>query len=537
MHRISKDLFVHLDVHSDYSGHGSCRIPDIVDKAVEFKMPAVALTDFNTLGGAVKFYTYAVRKGIKPIIGCSMTIVDGRPHEDSDILGVVLLATGPRGYGNLCRLVSSLADQVEYSNEAIDGNFFLNNCSGLICLAKDHSFKTPKRSIMDYYEVLGKGNLYLLTMPSYSPSRDIYDNKKLMAYSKRSGIPIVATNHVIFMSPDDTKVHEIHKCLMSGSFTGFKDFVTLAPVNQWYFQSAEKMRALLKDIPEAADATIEIAERCNFTFAQEPPRRPPVIGIRHKRKLEDILLSECRKGVKTLYSGKPTEEAEKRMEEELRVINALSLGEQFLFIKGLFDYARMRNILLMPDFPAAGTLIAYLLGIGKVNPLEHGLVFERHINLLRKINSIDMRLLCSPAGRKELLEYMSRKYGNMAIPFRYMRQSRNSGFEDALRREGLSHLEHKLNDLIISSVPDKAAIAIRPQGFRVPLPLENSNGPLPLVQFPIDSCERLGMFKLELMVVPSFSVMKKIAKVYLKTYLRDDPEIRTYKTSGVEEKT
>lgn len=507
---LNSDSFVHLEVYSDYGGQGSCRIPDILDKAVEYRMPSVALTDFNTLGGAVEFHARALKRGIKPIIGCSMVIADGKSPEDCSLLNVVLLATGPRGYGNLCRLVSSLADHDEYSNEAIDRDFFLNNCRGLICLAKDRSCLIPKKSIMKYHEALGKGNLYLLTLPSYPSSHHIYDNKKLTAYSKKIGIPIVATNHVIFMSPDDFQVHEIHKSLMSGNSTEIKNLVARDPVIQWYFKSAEKMRVLLQDLPEAADNTIEIAERCNFSLQLESANAPPVIGIRHKRKIEDILMAECSKGLNSLYPGKMRVAAEKKMHSELEVIIELALCEQFLFLKDMFDYARIRGIPLLPDFPSAGTMTAYLLGIGQADPLKHDLVFERYINPLRKPIFMNMRFMCSHEDRSELLKYLSRKYGNMAIPTHYRKHIRDSAFEDVLRREKNSDLQERLDSLIVSSAPHKAAIAIRPEGFRFPLPFDKSIGPLSIAQLPMFSCERLGMPMLEILPLNVFSAINNM---------------------------
>ena len=404
--------FVHLHVHSEYSFlDGACRLRELVARAREFSMPALALTDHGGLHGAVEFYQLAREAGIKPIIGCEIYLAPS--------FHLVLLAKNLKGYENLVKLVS----RSHLEGFGVDKDLLSSSAGGLIALSGCLSGEIPRLLLggkyaeartkaLEYREIFGPGNFYL-ELQNHSLSQEIRCNQLLTELAKETQIPLVATNDVHYLDRKEAPVRELLVSIGTLQSIHAPNPLKL-PTPEFYLKSPGEMSNLFRETPEAIRNTLKISEECNLELKLGSPHLPffPLPpGVTH----DEYLASLCQKGLSRRYGNlireNLTREIRNRLEKELKIIREMKLAPYFLIVADLVAFAREKGIPVGPGRGSAGgSLVAYALGITSIDPIEHQLFFERFLNPERPdLPDIDLDL-CQ-RRRDEVLSYLHKKYG------------------------------------------------------------------------------------------------------------------------------
>jgi len=416
--------FVHLHVHSEYSLlDGACRLKDLARRAREEGMPAVAITDHGVLYGAIEFYEACVSEGVKPIIGCEVYITpDGyknKGNKNQILYHLTILAKNEVGYKNLMKLVTISHVEGFYYKPRIDLELLEKYSDGLIvlsgCIAGEipslmllGRYEEAEARALKYQEILGKGNFYLEIQKNGIPQQDEV-NRGLVALGKRTGIPLVATNDVHYINREDAFWHDILLCVQTNANLNDEDRLKF-PTNEFYFKSHEEMKRSFEEVPEALKNTVLIAEMCelNLEFGK---LHLPQYDVPSGYDLHSYLVHLCEKGLREKFGDHPPSEVVDRMNYELRVIRETGYSGYFLIVSDFINYAKSVGIPVGPGRgSAAGSLVAYLLGITILNPLEYGLLFERFLNPER-VSPPDIDVDFCDRRRDEVIDYVRRKYG------------------------------------------------------------------------------------------------------------------------------
>jgi len=421
--------FVHLHVHTQYSLlDGACILSRLVDKAVEFKLPALAMTDHGNLFGAIKFYNLCVKRGIKPIIGCEVYVAAGsrfdknyKPGLDSNF-HLILLAKDEQGYSNLVRLVSLAHLEGFYYKPRVDREVLSQYSKGLIassaCLKGEVpsyilSGDIPKayKCADEYLNIFGKGNFYLEIMENgLSEQKTI--NSNLIKIGKELDIPLVATNDIHYLEREEAFAHEALLAIQTqttlsdpGRFKFNSD--------SFYFRSPQEMKEIFKETPEAIENTLVITQKCNLTMDFSKIHLPhfPL----PKAESEDNYLRQiCIQNLGERYP-QAKKEVKERLDYELGVIKKTGFASYFLIIWDLIKFAKENHIPVGPGRgSAAGSIVSYLLKITDIDPLAYQLLFERFLNPAR-ISMPDIDIDFCYEKRAKVLEYVAEKYGKDSV--------------------------------------------------------------------------------------------------------------------------
>lgn len=427
--------FVHLHLHSSYSLlDGANRIEDVVKKAAEMKMPALALTDHGNMFGAVQFHDAAVRHGIKPIIGCEVYVAhQGRHHREGRSAGahhLVLLAADETGYHNLVRLVSLGYLEGFYYRPRIDKELLARHSQGLICLsaclqgavasnlARD-KMEQARREAGEMAEIFGPGNFYL-ELQDHNIAEQKTVNEGVLKLSRDLDLPLVATNDCHYLEREDHHAHDVLLCIQTGK--------TIHDVNrlsykteEFFFKSAQEMETLFGHVPDALGNTLEIAEKCAFRFG-ETQNVFPDFAVPDGHDVNSFFEQVVRNGAEERFSelarlekeGRlrhPFEEYRRRLDHEIQMIQQMNFPAYFLIVWDFIRYARERKIPVGPGRgSAAGSLVSYALRITDVDPLQYDLLFERFLNPER-VTPPDIDIDFCMLRRGEVIDYVTRRYG------------------------------------------------------------------------------------------------------------------------------
>lgn len=417
--------FVHLHTHTEYSLlDGACRISELVAHAKKHKMPALAITDHGVMYGAIQFYKEAIRQGIKPIIGCEMYVahqsrLDKSSQRKETPHHLILLVKNNEGYKNLIKLVTLSYLEGFYYKPRIDKEILREHSSGLIALSAclkgeisqcilQKNIKKAKEVAIDFLDIFGEGNFYLELQKNGIPEQEIV-NENLIEISQELSIPVVASNDIHYINKEDARAHEILLCIQTA--TNLSDPKRLKfSTDAFYFNSPEEMDKNFSKIPQALENTIHIAEKCNleidFKHAQLPEFKVPP-----EHNINTYLKLLCYKGLNERYS-EVTKQLEDRLEYELSVIKKMEFEPYFLIVWDFVRYAKEKEIMVGPGRgSAAGSLVSYCLNITNVDPMAYGLLFERFLNPER-ISMPDFDIDFCYERREEVIEYVSKKYGN-----------------------------------------------------------------------------------------------------------------------------
>jgi DNA polymerase-3 subunit alpha len=419
--------FVHLHTHSHYSLlDGANKIDDLIARAKEYNMPALAVTDHGNLFGAIEFYKKATRAGVKPIIGIEAYVAGGsrfdkKPSNQFPDGGfhMVLLAKNYKGYQNLVKLSSAAFLEGFYHRPRMDKQILSQHSEGLIatsaCLKGEVNWhllngdtEAAVAAARELNEIFGDGNFFL-EIQNHGIEKQSNLIPKIEAISRETKIPLVGTNDCHYMKQDDFEAHDALICIQTGKFMSDHDRLKYQ-TDQIYFKSEEEMKRALGDHPEALKNTIEISEKCNLEL-ELGKLKLPIFPIPAKYvDADDFLNHLCIEGIKDRY-GKMTEELQSRLDYELGVIRQMGYSGYFLIVKDFCDYARSQKIRVGPGRgSAAGSLVSYALRITDVDPIEFGLLFERFLNPER-ISMPDIDIDFADRGRDQIIDYVINKYG------------------------------------------------------------------------------------------------------------------------------
>ena len=418
--------FAHLHVHTQYSLlDGACLISPLLDLAVANKMPAIAITDHGNMFGAIEFYQQAMKRGIKPIIGCEIYLAPGSRFEKSShgvqeaSYHLILLVKDETGYKNLMRLVSIGYLEGFYYRPRVDKEVLQQYSSGLIALSaclkgevpyliKTGQINQAQTTAGEYNEIFGKGNFYLELQDNRIPEQGKV-NKELLNISNNLGIDVVATNDIHYMAKEDARAHEVLLCIQTQTTLDDPNRMKFQ-TDEFYFKSTEKMQEAFPEVPNAISNSLQIVEKCNLELDFETTHLPyyePPHGKTREEHLEDL----CEKGLKEKY-GEITDVVRNRFEKEVAIIKKLGYTSYFLITRDFVHYAKEKGIPVGPGRgSAAGSIVSYALGITNIDPLKYGLLFERFLNPER-VTLPDIDIDFCYERRNEVIDYVVSKYSN-----------------------------------------------------------------------------------------------------------------------------
>ena len=428
--------FAHLHVHTEYSMlDGAARVADLVAEVARQEMPAIAMTDHGNVFGAFDFYKQAKKVGVKPIIGIEAYVAPESRFEkkrvkwadggQDDVSGggaythMTILAENNEGLSNLFKLSSLASLEGYYYKPRMDRELLTKYAKGLIATTgcpggeiqtrlRMGAFKEAMAAASDYRDIFGAENFYLEIM-DHGIEIESRVKADLLKLGKELGLPLLATNDLHYTFNEDARSHEALLCVQSGS--------TLADPkrfkfdnDEFYLKTPAQMRELFKEIPESCDNTLLIAERCNVTL-REGENLLPRFEVPTGETEDSWLIKEAERGLINRMGNRLTDAHHARLKYELDVMIKMGFPGYFLVVADLVAHAKKVAIRVGPGRgSAAGSLVAYALGITGLDPLEHGLLFERFLNPER-ISMPDIDLDFDERRRSEMIRYATTKYG------------------------------------------------------------------------------------------------------------------------------
>jgi len=427
--------FVHLHTHSEYSLlDGAAKIDNLVARAKELEMPALALTDHGNMYGAIEFYRAANKAGVKPILGCEVYFTtgtrlarDGKP----EIYHLLLLAKDIEGYRNLMAIVSDAWVTGFYYRPLVDEELLRHYSKGLIgssaCMSgiisksvESGELGEARRWAEKYAGIFGEGDFHIeLQQQGIAADNGITQtqlNVELAAIAREKGLPLIGTNDIHYVHAEDARTQDMLLCIATGKVLDDTQRMRFS-CDRFFMRTAEEMAEALAEYPEAISNTLDVAERCNveLEFGKlilpvfEVPER--LAGMDEQESLDAYLEEQCLAGMRERYGDPVPPEPLKRLYYELGVIKDKGFAGYFLVVQDFIAWARANDIGVGPGRgSAAGSIIAYALRITALDPLEHGLLFERFLNPERtEMPDIDIDF--DDERRGEVIDYVRGKYG------------------------------------------------------------------------------------------------------------------------------
>ena len=433
---MSTPAFVHLHVHTEYSMVDSTiRIPALMNQCVEHGMPAVALTDQNNLFGLVKFYRKAIAAGVKPLIGLDLRILN--EDEPDRPYSLLLLVQTNDGYRNLSELVTRSYIEGQVRGEPLARRAWLTaeSCTGLLALSgglhsdighalhAQHAEQARER--LEEWKAVFPDRFYLELIRTGRAGEEDCVHASLDLAS-RTGTPVVATNDVRFLSPGDFDAHEARVCIHDSRVLADTERPRLYSPQQ-YLRTPEEMAELFADVPEALANTVEIARRCNLDLTLGESVLP-AFPVPEGQTEADFLEAEARRGLQaaleTIFEAREIPENERaafsapyleRLQSELDVIQSMGFPGYFLIVADFIRWARENGVPVGPGRGSgAGSLVAWILGITDLDPLEHDLLFERFLNPER-VSMPDFDVDFCMEGRDDVIDYVAERYGRERV--------------------------------------------------------------------------------------------------------------------------
>jgi DNA polymerase-3 subunit alpha len=573
--------FVHLHCHTDYSLlDGACDIPHLMDIVEQQKMPAVAMTDHGNLFGAVSFYHEAKARGIHPVIGCEVYVSqqDHRVHAESNRYNhLVLLCEDLEGYRNLIQLVSTGFLEGFYYKPRIDKDLLARHSQGLIALSAclrgevnetllEKDYQEGRRLAYTYLDIFGKGNFFLeIQDHGLEPDRRLLP--QVFRLSQDMGVPLVATNDSHYLHRDDARAHEVLLCIQTGKTMSDPNRMKWS-TSDFYLKSRDEMLQLFGECEDALDRTWEIAQRCRLHLekVQEPfprfdvpeghstdtyfayvaregfeKRRPRLEALRAQGRLKHDLAAYV-----------------ERLDAEIRMIQKMKFSGYFLIVWDFIRFARSCGIPVGPGRgSAAGSLVSYAMQITDLDPLEHGLLFERFLNPER-ISMPDIDIDFCMNRRGEVIRYVTEKYGRervaqiitfttlgakaaikdvgrgLDLPYadvdrltKLVPNVLNIKLKDALEQEPrlreamqkdprvaeLMAVAQRLEGMARNASVHAAGVVIAPQPLQELVPLYKTNKDEIVTQYDMNGLEKLSLLKMDFLGLTTLTVVDDALKL------------------------
>jgi DNA polymerase-3 subunit alpha len=441
--------FVHLHLHTDFSLlDGATQIKPLAKRLAELEMPACAITDHGNMYGAISFYRTLKEKGVKPIIGCEVYITRGSRHErggkpvapgEKVNFHMILLAENYEGYQNLVRLTSKAFTEGFYYKPRIDYELLAKHSRGLIglsaCLSgvpsallARNAFEEAEREVHRFVEIFGREN-YFLEIQDHGLEAQTRIKQPLLDLSRRTGVPLVATNDVHYLMPEDAQAHDVLLCIGSGKTVQDPNRLRYGSPN-FYMRTAEEMWTLFGDCaPDALRRTSEIAARCKVEMPTGVNHVPvfPVPASEGDLSVEDYFEKVAREGFEKrrarVWEGQLARgelrhtmaEYQERLSREIVMIKRMGFASYFLIVWDFIKYAKDNQIPVGPGRgSAAGSLVAYCLEITDVDPLQYDLLFERFLNPER-VSMPDIDIDFCVRGRDAVIRHVANLYGRDSV--------------------------------------------------------------------------------------------------------------------------
>ena len=421
--------FTHLHVHTEYSLlDGSNKIKEYVDRVRELGMDSAAITDHGVMYGVIDFYRAARAAGINPILGCEVYVAPGSRFDreagsgDDRYYHLVLLAENNQGYSNLMKIVSKGFVEGFYYKPRVDLSLLEKYHEGIIalsaCLAGEVArfltrgmYEDAKKAALRYQDIFGKGNFFLELQDHGIPEQQNV-NQQLLKMHRETGIELVATNDVHYTLAEDAQPHDVLLCLQTGKKLADEDRMRYEG-GQYYVKSPEEMERLFPYAPEALENTHKIAQRCHVEI-EFGVTKLPKFDVPEGYTSWEYLNELCFKGLEERYRP-VTEELKERLNYELSTIRNMGYVDYFLIVWDFIKYARDHDIMVGPGRgSAAGSLVAYTLGITQLDPIRYDLLFERFLNPER-VSMPDIDVDFCFERRQEVIDYVRRKYGDDCV--------------------------------------------------------------------------------------------------------------------------
>jgi DNA polymerase-3 subunit alpha len=567
--------YVPLHLHTHYSLlDGAIRIEEVIAKAKEYRLPAIAITDHGNLFGAIEFYKKVSKAEMKPIIGCEVYVAPGSRFEKKNIentsetsFHLILLCRDMNGFKNLSRLLSKAYIEGFYYKPRVDKDLLSQYSGGLIALSSCLKGEIPyylstgmidkaREAALTYKRIFGPENFFLEIQANELPEQEKI-NKELVELGKDLHIGIVATNDCHYLRREDAKAHDVLLCIQTGKSLKDTDRMRFAS-DSFYFKSPEEMKEKFKDIPEAIINTKRIAERCNldFRFGEfHLPRYKVPEGYNSNTYLRKL----AQEGLEKKFKKDIPPHYKKRLQDELNTIEGMGFSSYFLIVWDFIHYAKSRGIPVGPGRgSAAGSLVAYCLDITEIDPIRYGLLFERFLNPER-ISMPDIDVDFCMNRRPEVIEYVSERYGKdhvaQIITFGTMQaravirdvgRAMNIPYSEVDRvaklvplmgkvtlKEAIA-LEPKLRELYENNAEIKelidiaqkleglsrhasthaAGVVISPEPLTEFLPLYKApNETVITTQFDMEAIENLGLLKFDFLGLKTLTIIDKTEKI------------------------
>ncbi len=574
--------FVHLHTHSQYSLlDGACKLDPLVERAKEFKMPALAITDHGNLFGAAEFYKKATKAGVKPIIGMEAYVAAGSRFDRKQVgnypsggFHLVLLAKNQTGYKNLIKLSSAGYLEGFYHRPRVDKELLRKHSEGLValsaCLKGEVNWhllnNDPDNAVAaaeEYRQIFGDADFYL-EVQNHGLDKELLLIPMIETVSKQTGIPMVATNDCHYIDRKDFEAHDALLCIQTGKLVSDQDRMRYA-TDQIYFKSAEEMQQAFVDYPEAVENTIKIAEECNVEIEMGKLYLPK-FEIPPQFEDDDAYLRHLAEdGLQHRYKH-ITEELKKRLDYELSVIGQMHYAGYFLIVKDFIDYARKVNVPVGPGRgSAAGSLVSYCLGITNIDPIKYSLLFERFLNPER-ISMPDIDIDFADRGRDKIIDYVVEKYhkenvcqiitfGTMAargvvrdvgrvlgmpyaevdriakmVPFEIgitleSAMQKNSDlrelYEKDVRIKKLIDLSRTLEGLTRHASTHAAGVVIAPSDLTDFIPLFKGSKDEITTQYDMKMTEEIGLLKMDFLGLRTLTVMQDCVDMIKESYEKE----------------
>ena len=430
--------FVHLHLHTDYSMlDGACDVDKLVHRAKELDMPAVAMTDHGNIFGAVHFVNAANKVGIKPIVGCELYVckkedhrIERTPPEGDTYNHLLVLAQDDEGYRNLTKITSEASLHGFYYKPRVSKNFLAEHSRGLIGLSgclkgevaeflMEEKYDAARKAAATYTDIFGKENFFL-EIQDQGLEQEHRIRPGLLQLERDLGVPLVATNDSHYLCEDDAHAQDVMLCIQTGKSIQDTNRMKFHGTD-FFVKSHDEMLRVFPDTPQVLTRTLEIAERCNmklekvsnpFPHFDVPPGFTLDSYFEHvsregfRRRLDALRVLQDQGRLKHSL-----EEYEKRLAEELSIIQQMKFSGYFLIVWDFIRYAREKNIPVGPGRgSAAGSLVSFAMSITDLDPLQHELLFERFLNPER-ISMPDIDIDFCMNRRGEVIQYVTQKYG------------------------------------------------------------------------------------------------------------------------------
>jgi DNA polymerase-3 subunit alpha len=563
--------FVHLHTHSEYSLlDGLSRVSELVSRAKELGMPAIALTDHGALYGAVDFYVAANQAGIKPILGVETYVArTNRFERDPRLEGhgkpfhLVLLAKDFTGYRNLVSLVTTAHLDGYYYRPRMDKEILRQHSQGLIALSaclqgelaraiQDEGIDAACKVALEHQEIFGVGNYFLELMQHQVPEQQaVLEGVREVA--RRTGIPLVVSNDIHYVHAEDAEAQDVMVCIQSGKTIDTQDRLKMIDHPELYLKSAEQMAELFPDDREALANTVRIAEMIDIKLPLGELQLP-AFAVPAGTTPDEHLRRMAETGVRAKY-GDITPELRERLDKELSVIGKLGYSGYILIVQDFIRYARENGILTAVRGSAGGSLVNYAIDLTDIDPIRYGLIFDRFLNLERyTLPDIDVDFMDN--RRDEVIAYVTEKYGAdrvaqigtfntmlaraavrdvarvlgmpygeadrvaKAIPFGVTLEDSRRNFAELRDLEREPHVERlldlaeKVEGLVRSTGTHAAGVVITAEPLSQLVPLERSKGTSAIqTQYEDKSLEKLGLLKFDFLGLSNLTILDEALKL------------------------